>query len=190
MSAYVFWHRPFADTGQEVYEAALIAFHSELVKCNCEGFQGSATYRISETLWLDRMPGYEDWNFIESSAALDPLNKMAVAPDMWDVHAGISSKTDAGHGGIYYHILGNANPNEFTRTAWLKRPRGIRYEEPLKKIAETAKGPVSVWRKQMVLGPGHEFALLGDTFLTLDIPDGWEVNYVDRTLLHSGIAGL
>ena len=49
MSAYVFWHRPFADTGQESYEAALIAFHSELVKRNCEGFQrGRRRCRISE----------------------------------------------------------------------------------------------------------------------------------------------
>lgn len=106
MMAYVFWHRPFTNIDQEVYEAALIAFHRALGKRTCEGFHGSATYRISETPWLDGVRGYEDWNLVESSAVLDPLNTLAVAPDMWNVHAGIASKTDVGHGGIYYHVLG------------------------------------------------------------------------------------
>lgn len=186
MSAYVFWHRPFPEIDRDAYEGALTAFHRGLVTRSCEGFQGSATYRISDTPWLDRLPGYEDWNFVESSAAFDALNTIAVAPDMWDVHAGISSKTDVGHGGIYYHILGDADPKALMRTAWLKRPRGIRYEAQLKAIADQIKGPVSVWRKQMVLGPGFEFALLGDRRLELELPEGWEVHYVDRTLLHSG----
>ena len=56
MSAYVFWHRPFANIDQETYEAALTAFHRELAKRPCGGFQGSATYRISEIPWLDGMP--------------------------------------------------------------------------------------------------------------------------------------
>jgi hypothetical protein len=186
MTAYVFWHRPFTNIGQVAYETALIAFHGDLVKRTCDGFQGSATYRISDTPWLDGLPGYEDWIFVESSAAFDPLNRMAVAPDMWDVHAGISSKTDVGHGGVYYHILGDADPKAMTRTAWLKRPRGIRYEGPLKEITDQVTGPVSVWRKQMVLGPGFEFALLGNSSLKLNLPDGWETHYVDRTLLHAG----
>ncbi|MCH8240892.1 MAG: hypothetical protein IIB62_12780, partial [Proteobacteria bacterium] len=159
-SAYLFWHQPFSDISHVAYEDALVAFHRELAKRTCDGFQGSATYRISETPWLDGIPAYEDWNFVESSASLDPLNKMAVAPDMWDIHAGISSKTDIGHGGIYYHVLGVADPKALTRTAWLKRPRGIRYEGPLKEITDQVTGPVSVWRKQMVLGPGFEFAVL------------------------------
>ncbi len=189
MTAYVFWHRPFAEIDQQAHEDALIAFHRNLVKRTCDGFQGSATYRISETPWLDGLSGYEDWNFVKSSAALDPLNKMAVAPDMWDVHAGVSGKTDVGHGGIYYHVLRDADPNSLTRTAWLKRPRGIRYEGPLKEISSQVIGSVSVWRKQMVLGPGFEFALMGDHSFTLELPDGWEAHYVDRTLLHSGTAG-
>ena len=189
-SAYLFWHRPFAELAQAAYETALTDFHRELVKRSCPGFRGSATYRISETPWLDGRPGYEDWNFVESSAALDPLNRMAVAPDMWEVHAGISSKTDVGHGGIYYHLLGEADPRPLTRTAWLKRPRGIRYEAPLQALAEQPAGPVSVWRKQMVLGPGFEFALLHDDPAMLGLPEGWEALHVDRKLLQSGVTDL
>lgn len=187
-TAYVFWHRPFADIDKGAYESALTAFHRDLVKRTCNGFHGSATYRISETPWLDGIPGYEDWSFVTSSASFDPLNKMAVAPDMWDVHADISSKTDIGHGGVYYHIFGDADPKALTRTAWLKRPRGIRYEASIKKIADQVMGPVSVWRKQMVLGPAFEFALLGNQSLNLDLPDGWEALYVDRVLLNAGTA--
>jgi hypothetical protein len=188
MSAYVFWHRPLPGINQEAYEGALTGFHRELAKRSCDGFQGSAAYRLSATPWLDGMAGYEDWAFVASSASLDPLNKIAVAPDMWDVHAGIASKTDIGHGGVYYHILGEADPKPLTRTAWLKRPRGIRYEAPLKAIAEQVTGPVSVWRKQMVLGPAFEFALLSDQPLDLDLPAGWEAHHVDRVLLHAGAA--
>ncbi len=75
--------------------------------------------------------------------------------------------------GLVY-LQRDAEPEVLTRTAWLKRPRGIRYEAPLKEIADKVTGPVSVWRKQMVLGPGYEFALLSDSSLTLDLPDGWE----------------
>ena len=189
MTAYVFWHRPFAGNDPQPYEDALVAFHEALAERTGNGFQGSATYRISETPWLDGVAGYEDWNFVESSAALDPLNARAVAPDMWDVHAGISSQTDVGHGGIYYQILGDTAPRALQQTAWLTRPRGIRYEDPLKQIAAQAPGPVSVWRKQMVLGPGSEFAILSDSSVRFDLPEGWNAHYVDRTLLHSGAAG-
>ncbi len=106
MTAYLFWHRPFANVAQDAYEAALIEFHRALDALGFPGFEGSATYRISAAPWLDGQAGYEDWNFVESSAGLDPLNQAAVAPEMWDVHAGISGKTEVGNGGIYYHVLG------------------------------------------------------------------------------------
>jgi len=194
MTAYLFWHRPYEDVAQEAYEQALIAFHRDFAGRACDGFQGSATYRITETPWLGKKPGYEDWTFVESSAALDPLNKAAVAPAMWDVHAAIAGKTQLGHGGLYQQVLlGETDPatlirTALTRTAWLERPRGIRYEVPLEAIAYQAReltgGPVSVWRKQLVLGPAPEFALLGNASLTLDLPEGWRASYVDRVPLY------
>jgi hypothetical protein len=189
MTAYLFWHRPFADEALDAYEAALTGFHRALVARGCPGFEGSATYRISATPWLDGRPGYEDWNFVESSAGLDPLNKTAVAPEMWDVHAGISGKAEVGHGGLYYHVLGDPDPRALGRTVWLTRPRGIRYEAPLRDLVAQVEGPVSVWRKQMVLGPAPEFAVLGDAGLGLDLPEGWTAHTVERNLLQAGHAG-
>ncbi len=103
---------------------------------------------------------------------------------MWDVHAAIAEKTRIGHGGLYYLVLGESDPTAFERVAWLKRPRGIRYQAPLEALAGRVQGPVSVWRKQMVLGPGHEFCLLGEGRFEIELPEGWEVLYVDRMLLH------
>ena len=180
MLAYIFWHKPFADVTATDYEAALAAFHADLGGSGSPGLISSATYRITETPWLDRAPGYEDWCFVESSAALDPLNKAAVAPERWDVHAGISSKTDYGHGGLYYRLSGEVAHAASTRAVWLKRPRGIRYEQPLSDILDNAGGVLGCWRKQMVLGPGHEFVILGDASLRVDAPQGWESLAVSR----------
>jgi len=45
------------------------------------GLDASATYQISEVPWLSGRPGYEDWCFMTSSAALDALNNAAVRPE-------------------------------------------------------------------------------------------------------------
>ena len=74
------------------------------------GLEASATYQISEVPWLSGLPGYEDWCFMTSSAALDTLNNAAVRPERWNVHAAVSCKTDFGHGGLYYHLHGAEKP--------------------------------------------------------------------------------
>ncbi len=84
----------------------------------------------------------------------------------------------------------NMNGHSLSVETRVAEPRRSAADGPLKEIAEKVTGPVSVWRKQMVLGPGYEFALLSDSSLTLDLPDGWEAHYVERTLLHSGMADL
>lgn len=188
MMAYIFWHRPLANVTRQAYEDALTSFHRDLGKRTGEGFLGSATYRISATPWLDERLGYEDWNFVESSASLDPLNRKAVASDMWDVHAGIASKTDVGYGGLYHHVAGEAGTQAWTRAAWLRRPRGVRFEALVQEIVRQAAGPVSIWRRQMALGPGYEFVVLGEPPLALDLPGGWESRYVDRTPLSAATA--
>ncbi len=186
MLAYLFWHRPLPDIERETYERGLVAFHQALAKKTGGGFRGSACYRLSPTPWLDEGEGYEDWYLVESSAALDALNEIAVAPDLWDVHAGVSYKTDKGHGGLYRFLSGDADPRAASRTAWLTRPKRIRYQDPLAGILEAAGGSLGVWRKQLVFGPAPEFALLGGASFTLDLPSGWSARYVDRTALFLG----
>jgi len=183
MLAYLFWHVPLAHIDAADYEAALLTFHRHLAAAPPPGLICSATYRIPAVPWLDSRSGYEDWCFVTSSAVLDTLNKAAVEPERWDVHATISSKTDFGLGGLYYHLYGDQLPVTGSRVAWLKRPRGIRYEQPLQQIISRSRGLSSCWRKQMVLGPGEEFAAIGDSSLELALPEGWMSRTVERTFL-------
>jgi hypothetical protein len=183
MLAYLFWHVPRAGVDPRDYESALVGFHADLGASPPPGLEGSATYRTSELPWLDGRAGYEDWCFVASSAALDTLNQAAVKPERWNVHAAVSSRTEFGHGGLYYHLHGDPKPVAGSRVLWLKRPRGIRYEQPLGAMIGAAKGVLSCWRKMMVLGPGDEFAIVGDASLDVPLPEGWQGRMVERTLL-------
>jgi hypothetical protein len=183
MLAYVFWHTPLADVDIREYETALLDFHTDLAAAPPAGLEASATYQISEVPWLNGLPGYEDWCFMTSSAVLDTLNKAAVRPERWNVHAAIASKTDFGHGGLYYHLRGAEQPIAGSRVIWLKRPRGIRYEQVLQGIVDRSKGFLSCWRKQMVLGPGDEFAIVGNSSLEVSVPHGWQTRAVERRFL-------
>jgi hypothetical protein len=183
MLAYIFWHVPFADIDIREYESALLGFHADLVSSPPAGFKASSTYQISEVPWLNGRSGYEDWCFLTSSAALDALNEAAVRPERWNVHAAIASKTDFGHGGLYYRLHGAEQPIVGSRVIWLKRPRGIRYEKALRDIVGKSKGFLSCWRKQMVLGPGDEFAIIGNSSLEVSVPQDWQTRVVERRFL-------
>jgi hypothetical protein len=182
MLAYVFWHVPAAGISPSDYEAASLGFQRDLAKTPPSGFASCATYQISEVPWLDGRRGYEDWYFIHSSAALDALNEAAVAPLRRDVHAAIASKMDFGHGGLYRHVFGEAQ-SFGTRVVWLTRPRGIDYEPVLRNMAEGSAGFRSCWRRQMVLGPADEFAVIGTSSLAIAIPPGWRGRTVERRIL-------
>jgi hypothetical protein len=183
MLAYVFWHVPRADFSSEDYEAALVNFQADLASAPPQGFTSCATYRISGVPWLDGRQGYEDWYFVRSSADLDPLNEAAVQPKRWDVHAAIATKMDIGHGGLYRHLSGEEASLGGERATWLTRPRGIRYERPLQEIISDSTGFLSCWRRQMVLGPGDEFVIIGTSSLALNVPIGWQTRPVARTVL-------
>jgi hypothetical protein len=182
MLAYIFWHVPFAGISPGEYEAASLGFQRDLAAAPPPGFASCATYQISEVPWLDGRRGYEDWYFIESSAALDALNEAAVAPRRRDVHAAIASKMDFGHGGLYRHVFGEAQ-TVGARVVWLARPRGIDYEPVLRKIADGSSGFLSCWRRQMVLGPADEFAVIGTSSPNIAVPPGWRGRAVERTIV-------
>ena len=121
MLAYVFLHAPYVDIDVSEYENAPLGFHEDLMADPPAGLETSATYQISE------VP--------TSSAALDTLNNAAVRPERSNMHAAVSCKTDLGHGGRYYHLHGADKPIAGSRVTWLKRPRGIRYEQLCAKLS-------------------------------------------------------
>lgn len=185
MLAYVFWHTRSETTSREDYERNLLAFYDALGRVDCSGLRGSASFRISSLPWMKGQPGYEDWTIVDGAWVLDDLNSRAVAGAMAAMHAPIAQQMESGFGGLYYHLWGDLEPFRADRAEWLSRPRGIQFLPVLESIAQSAKEPVSVWRRFMVLGPGTEFVILGRAPLTLQLPDGWQANAVSRTFLPS-----
>jgi hypothetical protein len=183
MLAYLFWHVPDAGTDTRDYETALLGFQASLARRPSPGLIACATFRISPVPWLDNRAGYEDWCLLDSSAALDPLNAAAIDAQHADAHAAIAGKMDFGHGGLYAHFHGGALPLAGARVLWLRRPRGIQYQEPLRAMIDKAPGFLSCWRRQMVLGPAEEFAVVGSAQLALSLPAGWQARAVERTQL-------
>src|SRR5436305_5749095 len=178
MLAYLFWHAPLATVETQGYETAVRDFQADLAAAPPSGFAGCAAYRISEVPWLQDPRRYEDWYFVHASADLDSLNDAAVQPQRWDVHAAVASKMHVGYGGLYRHLYGDAQPHAGTRAVWLTRPRGIRYERALHDMTDGATGFLSCWRRQMVLGPGDEFVIIGTSRLEIACPPGWQARSV------------
>ena len=186
MLAYIFWHRPYEMHAQPVYESALLEFHRQLAQTSPRGFKASAAYRISPTPWLGAREGYEDWYLVDGSWALDPLNQGAVIGRMESPHAAIAALMETGYGGLYSLVLGEPAHPPRSRVAWLSRPRGIRYEPVLAELRERFGGPLSCWRRQMVLSPAPEFALVGSPSLDPVLPSGWQATVVERVSIWPG----
>jgi hypothetical protein len=183
MLAYLFWHVPIAKFSPREYETALLDFQRDLVRAPPPGLASCAAYRISEVPWLNRRNGYEDWYFVRSYGELEALNEAAVRPSRWDIHAGIATKMDVGHGGLYQQLHGDEQPFGGERAIWLTHPRGIRYQQPLNEMISRSTGFLSCWRRVMVLGPGDEFVMIGTTSFALSAPSGWRTRIVERTRL-------
>lgn len=183
MFAYVFWHTRSDAAPQETYEQNLLTFYDALKKVDCLGVHHTATFRISSLPWSRQQSGYEDWANIEGPWALDALNQNAVQGSMERPHTQIAHLMDSGNGGIYYHLWGDLEPYRANRAQWVTRPRGIQFRQPLKKIADSARMPISVWRRFMVLGPGPEFIIFGSAPLILELQDAWQAHAVDRVIL-------
>ncbi len=181
--AYLFWHCPYSGITESQYESTLIHFHRQLAEASPPGFRASAAHRISPTPWLSGRKGYEDWYFVEASWALDPLNRVAVSGRMESPHAAIAALMETGHGGLYSLVWSEPVNQPSSRVAWLSRPRGIRYEPVLAELRERLGGQLSCWRRQMVLSPAPEFALVGPLSLNPILPPGWEVRVVERVCI-------
>jgi hypothetical protein len=61
----------------------------------------------------------------------------------------------------------------------------MRYEQSLRDPVDESKGFLICWRKQMVLGPGDEFVIIGNSSLEVSVPQGWQTKVVKRRLLGS-----
>lgn len=180
MLAYVFWHWPYAGHAEDEYDGAQRDFHRALASSAPRGFISSRVFKVhGKAPWLGGAPAYADWYLVEDSAALDPLNVAAVSGVCEEPHARLTRGMAAGAGSLLQLRSGEADLSAARWLTWLVKPREMPYDAF---YAAHASAPGSLWRRQMVLGPNPEFALLSpsrsdaqDTFqpLRLELQPLW-----------------
>lgn len=160
MLAYVFWHwkNPRLEAG--TYEEYLKSFHGVLNEQRPAGFHSSAVFQVAGLPWTGGESGaYEDWYYVENSAALDPLDLAAVSEARKQPHDQVAQWAGGGTGGLYR--LRAASPHEADRpeTAfWFSKPASLTYGELYQLLAEQLEQvPGKLWQRQMTLGPAREF---------------------------------
>jgi hypothetical protein len=182
MLAYVFWHRPYPHVDAARYEHGLVRFHAILAQQAPPGLHESGSFRIEPVPWLGDRPGYEDWHLIQGSWAMDPLNAYAVAGTAQAHHDTVAAEMETGAGGLYALAGGEPVLPSDSRVTWLTRPRGIKWQPVLDALRSQVKN-ATVWRRQMVLGPGLEFAVVTPNGAQVPTPDGWQARSVKRVRL-------
>ena len=182
MLAYVFWHRPRPHVAPAHYEAGLAGFHAQLAAHPPAGFTASRRVRLDAGApWLDgEGPAYEDWYLVEDWAALGRLNDAAVHGPRRTPHDAVAAEAGAGTAGIYRRMLGAPRPAGAHAT-WFAKPDGLPYAELGEALDARLQGAdVSLWQRQMTLGPTPEFCLLADAPVDLG---AWRATVVARTVL-------
>jgi hypothetical protein len=161
MLAYLFWHEPRPGVDAERYVALLQAFHAALRNAPPPSFLRSWTVRLDDAPWEGDGPRFEDWYLVEDWAALGTLNEAAVRAPREDAHDAIAALATDGAGGLYALQHGTlAGPAPWA--GWVTKPPGAPYHtfEPELRAAVDAAGGGAVLRRQMVLGPAPEYAVL------------------------------
>ena len=78
---------------------------------------------------------------------------------MVSAHDAAAAQMEDGYGGLYALVWGEPVLPERSTTVWLTRPRGIQWRPVLDTVRQQFR-QTTLWRRQMVLGPGKEFALI------------------------------
>jgi len=157
--AYLFFHRPAPGVDRRLYEEGLREFHAALAGAHPAMYTGSATYWIGE--------GYCDWYMVESSAALDTLNEIAVSGPRSAPHRAVAQRAIDTAGKLMSLVAGRPSlAGEFEIR--FSKPRGMDYPELYARLRPvTERKGVSLWRRMMTLGPPPEFVLLSPERLEL-----------------------
>ena len=171
MLAYVFWHWPTAGTARPSYESAMLDFHERLRDAGSPALLRSRTFRVDGEPWLPNGRGYVDWYLLDGGfAALEVLNELAVSPSLKEAHdrpahmvaggAGGVYRLIAGVGGVYRLIAGVGGGQPPVAATWLSKPGSVSYPAFHERLRRwTDRKDVTLWQRQMVLGPALEFCL-------------------------------
>ena len=171
MLAYVFWHWPQPGVDAATYVDHLVSFHRTLNANKPAGFNGSRVFRMRGASWLDTTSdAFEDWYFVDDSAALDRINEAAVSGPCEAPHNLVAREAAGGTAGLYRIKIGDA----FTDprfALWLSKPSGLSYADFYEALAAIVSGG-ALWQRQMTLGPTTEFVIHSADPI-LELPDNW-----------------
>lgn len=179
MLAYIFWHYRSPHVDKNTYHERLIDFHQTLQTHKPGGFLYSAVFQIAGAPWIaDGAEAYEDWYLVENSAALDVLNEAAVDAQRKGVHDLVAHDAAKGAGGLYRLHSGKDDLARARTALWFAKPAGMSYETLYSTLEpQVQQAGAALWRRQMVLGPAHEFcwhgpenSLLPENFTGLQVP--------------------
>jgi len=163
MLAYLFWHERRPEVDAERYLALLDDFHRALAAAPPPGFHRSWSVRLDAAPWDGgpREP-IEDWYLVDDWADLGTLNDAAVRPPREDAHDAVAAQATNGAGAVYALQLGElAGPRPWA--GWLAKPDRMPYETFVPQLQAALEGAgAAVLRRQMVLGPAPEYAVLAD----------------------------
>jgi hypothetical protein len=166
--AYVFWH--WTDAPVAPYVDAQRAFHAALAAHRPGRFRGSDSAAIENASWIPGGAGFEDRYFVEDFAALGLLNAGAVEGARKEPHDRAAARAAGGCAGIYLLRGGDAFGPETGVALWTSKPAGTSYATFLDSLRPALGKPgVSLWQRQMVLGPTPEFCLRA--LSAPDLPD-------------------
>jgi len=173
MLAYVFWHWPTSATAGPLYESAMLDFHERLRDAGNPALLSSRTFRVEGEPWLPDGGGYVDWYLLDGGfAALDVLNELAVSPSLKEAHDRPAHMVAGGAGGVYRLIAGVGGGQPPVAATWLSKPGSLSYPAFHERLRRwTERKDVTLWQRQMVLGPALEFCLQSPE--PLDLSRDW-----------------
>jgi hypothetical protein len=160
--AYVFWHWPRVSADASDYETDLVTFHASLAAAPPAGFLRSAVFQVTGAPWLPQQRDcYEDWYLVRDWAAVGELNTNAVAPTHTKAHNRVAHQAESGTAGLYALRAGNGVPGDTTAT-WFAKPPEWSYTDLETALKACLDRGLTLWQRQMLLGPAPEFCLRGD----------------------------
>jgi hypothetical protein len=172
MLAYLFWHEPGRGVDHDRYVDLLRTFHAALRAAPPPSFVRSWSVRLEQAPW-DGGPAqpFEDWYLVDDWAALGTLNDAAVRAPRGEAHDAIAALATNGAGGLYALQHGTLD-GPAPWAGWVAKPQGEPYEtfEPALRAAVDAAGGGTVLRRQMVLAPAPEYAVLAGSEPALPWP--------------------
>jgi hypothetical protein len=161
--AYLLWHAQRGDDAAG-YCAGLAAFHDALATDPPRGFIRSWTVRVPPVDWLPSADThYLDWYLVDDFTALGLLNEAAVSGSRRVPHDAVAGMARTGTAGVI-GLLGREatvpDPPSAAVVAMVDKPSGASYGDFTAALLDAAP-EMSCWMRQMTLGPGPEFLVLG-----------------------------